>query len=105
VLIVVIVNILRRCQHCVLHAQVFFIPDSQDRAWKVVVQKEARSRRVIEAGDEAILNGVGVYNILEAECVNDNASAVLGGGEAVGDLVDALDVERAEIRFARGERA
>lgn len=84
-----------------MYAQVFFIPDSHDRTWKVVVQKEARSRRVIEAGDEAILNGVGVYNALEAECVNDNA----GGGEAVGDLVDAVDVERAEIRFARGQRA
>jgi hypothetical protein len=97
--------ILTRFFHCNLYVQVFFIPDSHDRTWKVVVQKEARSRRVIEAGDEAILNGVGVYNALEAECVNDNAGNVDGGGEAGGDLVDAVDVQRAEIRFNRGERA
>ena len=103
--IIVVLNILTRLQHCVLYAQVFFIPDTHDLTWKVVVQKEAWSRRVIEAGDEALLNGVGVYNALEAECVNDNASDVEGGGEIGGDLVNAADVERAEIRFNRGERA
>jgi hypothetical protein len=105
VAIVVVFNILRRIVHCMVCAQVFFIPDSHDRTWKVVVQKEARSRRVIEAGDEAILNGVGVYNAMEAECVNDNGGDVQGGGEAGGDLVDAVDVQRAEMRFNRGERA
>ena len=69
------------------------------------MQKEARSRRVIEVGDEAILNGVGVYNALEAECVDDNAGDVEGGAEDGYDLVDAADVERTEIRFIRGERA
>lgn len=88
-----------------LDVQVFFIPDNQDRTWKVVVQKEARSRRVLEAGDEAILNGVGVYNALEAECVNDDAQPVEGDGQVGGDVVDATDVARAEIRFNRGERA
>ena len=88
-----------------LNVQVFFIPDSHDRAWKVVVQKEARSRRVIEVGDEAILNGIGVYNALEVECVNDNAEPAQGGDEVGGDLVDAADVERVERRFNRGERA
>lgn len=41
-------------QH-LLYVQVFFIPDCHDRTWKVVVQKEACSRCVIKAGDEAIL--------------------------------------------------
>ena len=100
-----VLNILTRFQLCELYVQVFFIPDTNDRTWKVVVQKEARSRRVVEAGDEAILNGVGVYNALEAECVNDNAGDVEGGGEVGGDIVDAADVERAQIRFSRGERA
>ena len=98
-------RLLTRLEHCCMCAQVFFIPDTHDRTWKVVVQKEARSRRVIDAGDEAILNGVGVYNALEAECVNDNANDVEGGGEVGGDLVHAVDVERAEMRFNRGERA
>ena len=105
VAIVVVCNILTRCLHCVICAQVFFIPDSHDRTWKVVVQKEARSRRVIEVGDEAILNGAGVYNDLEADCVNDNGGDVRGGGEADGELVHAADVQRAEMRFIRGERA
>lgn len=105
VAIFVVFNILTRFQLCVLYVQVFFIPDSHDRTWKVVIQKEARSRRVVEAGDEAILNGVGVYNALEAECINDNVGDVEGGGEVGGDIVDAADVERAQIRFSRGERA
>ena len=60
---------------------------------------------MIEVGDEAILNGIGVYNALEAECVNDIAEQVEGGGEVGGELVDAADVQRVEIRFNRGERA
>ena len=103
--IVVLYNELTMLEHHGLNGQVFFIPDSHDRTWKVVVQKEARSRRVIEVGDEAILNGIGVYNALEAECVNDNAEQVEGGGEVGGELVDAADVQRVEIRFNRGERA
>lgn len=98
VAIFVVFNILTRFQLCVLYVQVFFIPDSHDRTWKVDVQKEARSRRVVEAGDEAILNGVGVYNALEAGDVE-------GGGEVGGDIVDVANVERAQIRFSRGERA
>ena len=85
--------------------QVFFIADSRDQAWKVVVQKEARSHRVISAGDPAILNGIGAYNPVEADCVNDDAEFAEGIGETGGDVVDAADVARAQIRFNRGEMA
>lgn len=85
--------------------QVFFIPDSHDRAWNVVVQKEARSHRVIQALDPAILNGIGAYNPVEVDCVNDDADIAEGVDETAGDLVDAADVARAEIRFNRGEIA
>ena len=88
-----------------LYVQVFFIPDSHDRSWNVVVQKEARSHRVIQARDPAILNGIGAYNPVEADVVNDNAHSAEGVEETGGDLVDAADVARAEIRFNRGEMA
>jgi hypothetical protein len=45
---------------------------------KVVLRKEVRSRCVIEAGDEAILNGIGVYKALEAECMIDNVDPMEG---------------------------
>lgn len=88
-----------------MYVQVFFIPDSRDQSWKVVVQKEARSHRVIQAGDPAILNGIGAYNPVEADCVNDDADIAEGMDETGADLVDAADVARAEIRFNRGEMA
>lgn len=88
-----------------MYVQVFFIPDSRDQSWKVVVQKEARSHRVIQAGDPAILNGIGAYNPVEADCVNDDAHVAEGMDDAGGDLVDAADVARAEMRFNRGEMA
>lgn len=85
--------------------QVFFIPESNDQTWKVVLQKEVCSRCVIEAGDEAILNGIGVYKALEAECVLDDVDPLEGGGKVGGDSVDVADVARAQIRFNRGELA
>jgi hypothetical protein len=88
-----------------LYVQVFFIPDTHDRAWNVVVQNEARSHRVIQAFDPAILNGIGAYNPMEADCVNDDADIAEGVDDTAGDLVDAADVARAEIRFHRGEIA
>lgn len=36
-------------------AKVFFIDDWRHPGWKIVLQKEARSRRVVDAEDEQIL--------------------------------------------------
>lgn len=37
------------------HEEVFFIPDWLHRGWSVVMQKEPRSRRVVDNDDEQIL--------------------------------------------------
>jgi hypothetical protein len=60
---------------------------------------------VFQASDPAVLNGIGAYNPVEADCVNDDAHVAEGMDDAGGDLVDAADVARAEMRFNRGEMA
>jgi hypothetical protein len=77
-------------QHCF---QVFFIKDIREPAWRVVLKKEPRNRRVVADVDDQAL-GIGVqYAGLQAP-MNLNAQNFHPELGDDGDVVPAAEVER-----------
>ena len=83
-------------------SQVFFIQDLQHPGWRVVLQKEPRSRRVVDNEDEQILGISGELIGLQVP-VNMNAMEFRRNPGQPGERVPAAEVERLNA-LVRGER-
>ena len=82
--------------------QVFFIKDWQHPGWHVVLQKEPRSRRVVDNNDEQILGILGDLIGLQLP-VNMNAIEFRQNPGHIGERVPAAEVARLNA-LVRGER-
>ena len=82
--------------------QVFFIKDWQQPAWRVVLQKEPRSRRVLDNNDENILGISGELIGLQLP-VDMNAVEFRPDPGHAGERVPAAEIARLNA-LVRGER-
>jgi hypothetical protein len=73
--------------------QVFFIQDWQHRGWRVVLQKEPRSRRVVDNNDEQILGISGDLIGLQLP-VDMNAAEFRTNLMHAGETVPAAEMAR-----------
>lgn len=82
--------------------QVFFIPDWLHRGWCVVLQKEPRSRRVVDNEDEQILGISG--ELIGLQLPQDmNAAEFRPLVRHIGEAVPAAEIARLNA-LVRGER-
>ena len=81
--------------------QVFFIQDYLHPAWRVVLQKEPRSRRVVDNNDEQILGISGDLNGLQLP-VDMNAATFRPNLLHAGEAVPAAEMARLNA-LVRGE--
>lgn len=82
--------------------QVFFIQDWKHPGWRIVLQKEPRSRRVVDSNDEQILGISGDLVGLQLP-VNMNSVEFRQPVGAAGERVPAAEVARLNA-LVRGER-
>jgi hypothetical protein len=82
--------------------QVFFIQDWRHPGWRIVLQKEPRSRRVVDKNDEQILGISQDLTGLQLP-VNMNGVEFRGNPGHVGERVPAAEVARLNA-LVRGER-
>ena len=82
--------------------QVFFIKDWQQPAWRVVLQKEPRSRRVVDNNDEQILGISGELMGLQLP-IDMNAVEFRPDPGHAGERVPAAEIARLNA-LVRGER-
>lgn len=82
--------------------QVFFIPDWLHRGWRVVLQKEPRSRRVVDNNDEQILGISGELIGLQLP-LDMNAAEFRPLAAHAGEAVPAAEIARLNA-LVQGER-
>jgi hypothetical protein len=82
--------------------QVFFIQDWRQPGWRVVLQKEPRSRRVLDNNDEQILGISGELIGLQLP-LDMNAVEFRPNPSNVGERVPAVKIARLNA-LVRGER-
>lgn len=90
------------CCDVAIMAQVFFITDWQHPAWRVVLQKEPRARRVLDNNDEQILGISGELIGLQLP-LDLNAAVFRPQLVYAGEVVPAAEVARLNA-LIRGER-
>jgi hypothetical protein len=84
------------------HGQVFFIEDWRHPGWRIVLQKEPRSRRVLDNNDEQILGISGELIGLQLP-LDMNAVEFHPNPGNVGERVPAAEIARLNA-LVRGER-
>lgn len=69
----------------IVHAQVFFVADKANPGWSVVLQKEARGRRIISKEDEHCLGQE------ESSGDRDVFTALVGERQEAGDENESMN--------------